>query len=239
MNTSGLDIVMVEDDPEVRRLVGAFLEREGFAVRSAGDGRELDAILAATEPDLIVLDLMLPGEDGLSICRRLRATSAVPILMLTAKSDEIDRIVGLEVGADDYLAKPFAPRELLARIRAILRRARPRTPEDRPNRCAVDAFLVDFDSRSVETVDGTPVVLTSAEFDLLACFAKRPRRVLSRETILDWVHGRDADPFDRSVDMLVSRLRKKLDQHGGSPNLITTVRNSGYMLTARAVSEVS
>jgi two-component system, OmpR family, response regulator len=128
---------------------------------------------------------------------------------------------------------------LLARIRAILRRARPRTPEDRPNRYAVDAFLVDFDSRSVETVDGRPVVLTSAEFDLLACFAKRPRRVLSRETILDWVHGRNADPFDRSVDMLVSRLRKKLDQHGGSPNLITTVRNSGYMLTARAEVEMS
>jgi two-component system, OmpR family, response regulator len=239
MKTAGFEIAMVEDDPEVRRLVGAFLEREGFGFRAAGDGGELDAILAVGEPDLIVLDLMLPGEDGLSICRRLRATSTVPILMLTAKSDEIDRIVGLEVGADDYLAKPFAPRELLARIRAILRRARPRTPEDRPNRYAVDAFLVDFDSRSVETVDGRPVVLTSAEFDLLACFAKRPRRVLSRETILDWVHGRNADPFDRSVDMLVSRLRKKLDQHGGSPNLITTVRNSGYMLTARAEVEMS
>lgn len=233
MNTAGLNIVMVEDDAEVRRLVGALLEREGFGFQAAANGAELDAILAKGVVDLVVLDLMLPGEDGLSICRRLRATSDIPILMLTAKSDEIDRILGLELGADDYLPKPFAPRELLARLRAILRRARSRSEKPRDNRFIVDAFVVDFDTRSVETTDGAVITLTSAEFDLLACFVRRPRRVLSRETILDCVHGRNADPFDRSVDMLVSRLRRKLDQNGASPNLITTVRNNGYMLTAK------
>ena len=153
MNTAGLNIVMVEDDAEVRRLVGALLEREGFGFQAAANGAELDAILAKGVVDLVVLDLMLPGEDGLSICRRLRATSDIPILMLTAKSDEIDRILGLELGADDYLPKPFAPRELLARLRAILRRARSRSEKPRDNRFIVDAFVVDFDTRSVETTD--------------------------------------------------------------------------------------
>ena len=236
MNTTGVNIVMVEDDAEVRRLVGALLEREGFGFRAAANGTELDGILAGGAVDLVVLDLMLPGEDGLSICRRLRAASDIPILMLTAKSDEIDRILGLELGADDYLPKPFAPRELLARLRAILRRSRSRAEHQREARFEVDAFVVDFDTRSVETTVGVVIALTSAEFDLLACFIKRPRRVLSRETILDYVHGRNADPFDRSVDMLVSRLRRKLDKYGASPNLITTVRNNGYMLTAKNLS---
>jgi two-component system, OmpR family, response regulator len=239
MNTTGVNIVMVEDDAEVRRLVGALLEREGFGFRAAANGTELDGILAGGAVDLVVLDLMLPGEDGLSICRRLRAASDIPILMLTAKSDEIDRILGLELGADDYLPKPFAPRELLARLRAILRRSRSRAEHQREGRFVVDAFVVDFDTRSVETTDGVVIALTSAEFDLLACFIKRPRRVLSRETILDYVHGRNADPFDRSVDMLVSRLRRKLDKYGASPNLITTVRNNGYMLTAKNLSGAS
>jgi len=174
---------------------------------------------------------MLPGEDGLSICRRMRARGATPILMLTAKNDDIDRIVGLELGADDYLGKPFNPRELLARIRAILRRSEAsaaRAGERR--RRSFAGFVVDLDARSVERADGMSVPLTSAEFDLLACFVERPRRVLTRDQLLDWTRGRSADPFDRTIDVTVSRLRRKLETADPSaPALVTTVRNGGYL----------
>jgi two-component system, OmpR family, response regulator len=231
-------ILMVEDDPEIGRLVGDFLRREGFALTVAPDARAMDAALARERPDLLILDLMLPGEDGLSICRRLRASDALPILMLTAKSDEIDRVVGLEMGADDYLPKPFGPRELLARVRALLRRAQatPSLPPSLPvsRRFAFDRFVLDLDARGFALAEreGEPIALTSAEFDLLACFAQHPRRVLTRDQLLDWTHGRNADPFDRSIDMLVSRLRKKLDAAGASGDLIATVRNGGYLLKA-------
>ncbi|WP_413987770.1 response regulator [Labrys okinawensis] len=227
-------VLIVEDDPEISRLVADFLRREGFAVEVAGDGRAMDMVLQRERPDLIVLDLMLPGEDGLSICRRLRAANTIPILMLTAKSDEIDRVVGLEMGADDYLAKPFGPRELLARIRAILRRVQISQPQVASRRYAFDRFILDIDARSFHEVEneGSPIALTSAEFDLLACFIQRPRRVLSREQILDWTRGRSADPFDRTVDMLVSRLRKKLEAASPGSNLFSTIRNGGYLFTA-------
>ncbi len=227
-------ILLVEDDREIRTLVAEFLGGEGYAVETAANGSQMDRVLARMTPDLIVLDLMLPGEDGLTICRRLRARGGIPILMLTAKSDEIDRIVGLELGADDYLGKPFNPRELLARIRAVLRRAGPDTGGETPRRRRrFGAFVIDLDARSVEAGAGAAVPLTSAEFDLLACFVERPRRVLSRDQLLDWTRGRMADPFDRTIDVTVSRLRRKLEAADPSgARVVTTVRNGGYLFAA-------
>ncbi|MDC7786808.1 response regulator [Rhodoplanes sp. TEM] len=225
-------IAIVEDDDEIRRLVAGLLVQEGFAVAPAAGGADLDALLARETPDLVILDLMLPGEDGLSICRRLRARSALPILMLTAKGDAIDRVVGLELGADDYLVKPFEPRELVARVRAVLRRTRGMPEAAASRRYAFEGFVVDLDARQLETSDGAPVPLTSAEFDLLACFVQRPRRVLSRDQLLDWTRGRDAEPFDRTIDMTISRLRRKIDQAAPGTTLITTVRNTGYLFVA-------
>jgi len=240
MSAHSATILMVEDDPEISRLVADFMRQEGFEVACVADGKAMDAMLQRVRPDLVILDLMLPGEDGLSICRRLRTGDSIPILMLTAKSDEIDRVVGLEMGADDYLAKPFGPRELLARVRAILRRASGSSLKPMVRRFAFDRFVVDLDARSVETVDaGTEALqLTSAEFDLLGCFVQRPRRVLTRDQILDWTRGRSAEPFDRTVDMLISRLRRKLDGASPGSSLITTVRNGGYLFTA-TVKQVS
>ncbi|MEZ5820860.1 MAG: response regulator transcription factor [Xanthobacteraceae bacterium] len=240
MTTQAQTILIVEDDPEISRLVADFMRREGFDVVCASDGAAMDESLRRLRPNIVILDLMLPGEDGLSICRRLRADDNIPILMLTAKSDEVDRVVGLEMGADDYLAKPFGPRELLARVRAILRRAGAAPAKTAVRRYAFDRFIVDMDTRSVELAesDVPALQLTSAEFDLLGCFVQRPRRVLSRDQILDWTRGRSAEPFDRTVDMLISRLRKKLDVASPGSNLITTVRNGGYLFTA-SVKQVS
>ncbi|MEO1495268.1 MAG: response regulator [Pseudomonadota bacterium] len=221
----------MDDDPGIRELLGDFLVKEGFELEAASDASEMDSKLARIHPDLIVLDLMLPGEDGVSICRRLSRDGAPPIIMLTAKNDEIDRILGLEMGADDYVAKPFAPRELLARIRAVLRRTKMSKTEDTNKRFAFDRFVIDVDARQLFAADDTRIALTSGEFDLLSCFIRRPRRVLSRDQILDALRGRGAEPFDRTVDMLVSRLRRKLTAHGADQDLISTVRNAGYLLT--------
>ncbi|TYC48303.1 response regulator transcription factor [Rhodobacterales bacterium] len=231
MNTEKKTILIIDDDPEIRRLVAGFLRNEGFELELAGDGREMDGILEWVRPDLIVLDLMLPGEDGLSICRRLRSDQTVPILLLSAKGEETDRVVGLEIGADDYVVKPFSPRELLARIRALLRRSGMHSQQPLTRRFSFDGFIADLDARLLQTEFGDPVPLTSAEFELLTCFILRPRRVLSREQILDWTHKRISDPFDRTVDILVSRLRKKLDPLKRGSNLISTVRNGGYLFT--------
>ena len=220
-------ILIVEDDPEIRRLVRDFLVHEGYDVETAEDGKVMDVVLQRVRPDLIILDLMLPGEDGLAICRRLRIGDPIPILMLTAKSEDIDRIVGLEMGADDYLPKPFNPRELVARIRAILRRTE--APPIESRRFLINATLsVDLDKRQVAHADGSELSLTSAEFDLLGCFLARPNRVLSREQLMDWTRGRQADPLDRTIDVQVSRLRKKIEREG---ELIKTVRSAGYVFT--------
>jgi two-component system OmpR family response regulator len=234
MNAHSATILMVEDDPEISRLVADFMRREGFEVTCVADGKAMDTMLQRVRPDLVILDLMLPGEDGLSICRRLRADDSLPILMLTAKSDEIDRVVGLEMGADDYLAKPFGPRELLARIRALLRRAQGAPARPAGRRFAFDRLVLDLDARAVERTgdDGGSLQLTTAEFDLLACFVQRPRRVLTRDQILDWTRGRSVEPFDRTIDMLISRLRKKLGAASPGSSLISTVRNGGYLFTA-------
>jgi two-component system, OmpR family, response regulator len=222
-------IVLVEDDEDIRRLVRDLLAREGFAVEVADTAVAFDQIIARKRPDLVILDLMLPGEDGLSICRRLRGRGGVPILMLTAKSDPVDRVVGLEMGADDYVTKPFDPRELLARVRALLRRARAHDGPEPSRRYAFEGLVMDLDARRLTTEAGKVVALTSAEFDLLACFVVRPRRVLSRDQLLDWTRGRDADPFDRTIDMTISRLRKKVEAAAPGLDLITTVRNNGYL----------
>jgi two-component system, OmpR family, response regulator len=220
-------IIVVEDDAEIRSLVADYLRRQGFRVEVADGGAALDRHLSVSgDPDLIVLDVMLPGEDGLSICRRLRAASRVPILMLTAKGDDIDRIVGLEMGADDYLPKPFNPRELVARIRAILRRNAPRPVEAK--RVRVGMLIVDLDRRAVSGADGCELELTSAEFDLLECFVTRPGRVLSRDQLMDWTRGRRAEALDRTIDVQLSRLRRKIET--GDTALIKTIRNAGYIL---------
>ena len=228
-------LLLVEDDREIRALLEEFLSREGFAVQAADSAAAMDRILSKGFPDLIILDLMLPGEDGLSACRRIRARSQVPILMLTAKSDDIDRILGLEMGADDYLGKPFNPRELLARIRAILRRSGAERPEEGAvpaRRKSFAGLTVDLDGRVIEMEGERIVHLTTAEFDLLVCFLERPRRILSRDQLLDWTRGRGADPFDRTIDVTVSRLRTKLGHClPDGAHIITTVRNAGYLLT--------
>lgn len=233
MDNSDATIIIVEDDADIRGLVSDLLSNEGFGVHQAADGAAFDEFMARSRPDLIILDLMLPNEDGLSICRRIRANSNVAILMLTAKGDEIDKVVGLEMGADDYLVKPFGPRELLARVRALLRRTETSAIPSAQvlRRFSFDRFVIDLDARQLTDVDGVHLPLTGAEFDLLSCFIHRPRRVLSRDQLLDWIHGRAIDPYDRTVDVLVSRLRRKMDAASPGSSLIRTVRNGGYLLT--------
>jgi len=235
MTTPPPALLIVDDDAEIRRLVVELFQAEGFEMAAAADGVEMDRALARQRPDLVLLDLMMPGEDGLALCRRLRsAADPIPIIMLTAKSDAIDRIVGLEVGADDYLPKPFAPRELLARARAVLRRSAGQAAAvpAANRRFKFDAFILDLDARQVTDVNGGEITLTGGEFDILACLVQRPRRVLSRDQILDWTRGRVADPFDRTVDMQISRLRRKLGAVSPDQKLISTIRNGGYLLTA-------
>jgi len=225
-------LLLVEDDPDIGALLAEFFGREGFEVRLLTDGKLVTQTISGWAPALMVLDVMLPGEDGLSICRRVRSHSMLPIIMLTAKSADVDRIAGLDIGADDYLGKPFNPRELLARVRALLRRTQPSGVVAVANqRRACGEVIVDLDGRNAMTRDGQEIRLTTAEFDLLACLIERPRRVLSREQLLDWTRGRQADPFDRTIDVTVSRLRTKLTPL--APELaaaITTVRNGGYLL---------
>ena len=227
-------ILIVDDDREIRDLTGRYLRKHGYRVDSAGDAKAMDRLLRDGKFDLIVLDLMLPGEDGLSICRRLRAATRIPILMLTAVAEDTDRIIGLEIGADDYLTKPFNPRELLARIRAVLRRAeRPGSPSDSAESALLFAgWRLDPARRELRNRDGVLVELTAGEFDLLVALVEHPRRVLSRDQLLDLTKGRDALPFDRSVDVQVSRLRRKIESDPKNPEFVKTVRSGGYIFTA-------
>jgi two-component system OmpR family response regulator len=219
-------IHVVEDDPEIRSLLAGYLGRNGFRVDAADGGAALDRLRQTYgDPDLIVLDVMLPGEDGLSICRRVRAASRVPIIMLTARGEDIDRIIGLEIGADDYMAKPFNPRELVARIKAVLRRNEPAPAAHR--RLSAGPLAIDLDARSIVHADMGTIDLTGAEFDLLECFALHPNRVLSRDQLMDWTRGRRSEAMDRTIDVQLSRLRKKIEYR--QDVLIKTVRGSGYM----------
>ena len=227
-------ILVVEDDRDIGRLVARYLRDNDCRVSHAADGGEMDDAIQSGRIDLIVLDVMLPGEDGLSLCRRLRTTSQIPVVMLTAKGDEVDRIVGLELGADDYLTKPFNPRELLARIRAVLRR----TSLAGASRSAEGARLLSFENWRVDCVARTltspqdsRVTLTSAEFDLLVALCERCGRVLSRDQLLDLTQGRDAGAFERSVDVLISRIRSKIERDPRHLDFIKTVRSGGYVFT--------
>ena len=228
-------ILVVDDDREIRDLLGRFLAKHGYRVEEAADGRAMQKALSDWRIDLIVLDLMLPGEDGLSLCRQLRASSNIPVIMLTAMGEDIDRIVGLEIGADDYVAKPFNPRELLARIKAVLRRARELpAASDSPGEATLRfaGWRLDTAARTVTAPDGTAVELTAGEFELLVALTEHARRVLSREQLLDLTRGSDAAPFDRSIDVQVSRLRRKIEVDPAKPDLIKTLRNGGYVFTA-------
>jgi two-component system OmpR family response regulator len=225
-------ILIVEDDQETRNLIARYLREHSFSVGLVSNGREMDRYLSQNRVDLIVLDLMLPGEDGLSLCRRLRVDHTTPIIFLTAKGDEVDRIIGLEMGADDYLAKPFSPRELLARINAVLRRqaAGWATPSgSMTKRLKFEGWTIDFRLRELRDPEGVQIPLTSAEFDLLQVFCERHGRILNRESLLNMT-GRPSGSFGRSVDVLVSRLRGKLDRNEGA-SMIRTVRTGGYIFT--------
>jgi two-component system OmpR family response regulator len=232
-------ILIVDDDREIRSLLADYLEANGLSAAAVADGPAMRKALDAARADLIVLDLTLPGEDGLSLCRTLRARSNVPVIMLTARGEPLDRILGLEMGADDYLPKPFEPRELLARIRSVLRRT---TASQQAEPATVQRFrfgewTLDLGARHLTGRSGLVVALSGAEFRLLRIFLEHPNHVLSREQLLDLTHGRDADAFDRSIDLQISRLRQKLGDDARSPRLIKTVRSEGYVFATPVAGE--
>jgi two-component system OmpR family response regulator len=227
-------ILVVDDDREIRTLLAEYLDGNGFRTFTASNGVDMRKVLDANRIDLVVLDLTLPGEDGLTLCRNLRAQSSLPVIMLTARGEPLDRILGLEMGADDYLAKPFEPRELFARIRSVLRRTNALPPNMATSEARAMLFgnwKLDLMARHLEAADGTVVALSGAEFRLLKVFLEHPNRVLNRDQLLEMTQGREADPFDRSVDIQISRLRQKLADDARTPLLIKTVRNEGYVLS--------
>jgi two-component system OmpR family response regulator len=232
-------ILIVEDDPEIALMAAASLTERGFDVLRAPDGRDIERFITREGVTLIILDVMLPGEDGISICRRLRNRYAIPILMLTALGSEADRIIGLESGADDYLCKPFAPRELQARVRALLRRMRmtsgtaPNDTAPRVSNYRFAGFCLDMPRMTLFAADGAQVPLTGAEFNLLAIFCRHPQQVLSREALLHHLHTQPAAVFDRSIDTLIGRLRRKIEPDVKDPELIRTVRSSGYLFSPK------
>ena len=227
-------VMVVDDDLEIRSLLRDYLQKNGYRVTAAGDGKGMWQAFEAAQPDIVVLDVMLPGDDGLTLCRDLRARSQIPIIMLTARGEETDRIVGLEMGADDYLPKPFSPRELLARIKSVLRRTRS-LPEnlqpDTARSMRFSGWALDVATRNLCSPQGVVVALSGTEFKLLRIFLAHPNRVLSRDQLIDLMLSRDASPFDRSIDVQVSRLRHRLDD-AADPAIIKTVRGEGYVLAA-------
>ncbi|WP_024511097.1 response regulator [Bradyrhizobium sp. ARR65] len=236
------NILVVEDDRETRALIAKYLRTNACNVTTAADGREMARAMTDHRVDLLILDVMLPGEDGLSLCRKVRAESTVPIIMLTARGEDVDRIVGLEMGADDYMPKPFNPRELLARIKAVLRRqaaARNAYAVEGATALSFQGWHIDFRLRELRNPAGARVAMTSAEFDLLRTFCERPGRVLSRDSLLDLTQGRSAGSFERSIDVLVSRIRRKIEPDPQEATLIKTVRSGGYIFTPRVEAVAS
>jgi two-component system OmpR family response regulator len=228
------NILIVDDDHEIRSLLADYLGASGYHAFTAQDGIAMEKMLDCERIDLIVLDLNMPGENGLTLCRKLRAKTNLPVIMLTARSEPIDRILGLEMGADDYLAKPFEPRELLARIRSVLRRSHA-TAENfqevsTQQMLRFAGWTLDLTARHLVDPGGLIIMLSGAEFRLLKVFLEHPNRVLNRDQLLNFTHGREADPFDRSIDIQISRLRQKLNEDARSPQIIKTVRNGGYVL---------
>ncbi len=227
-------LLVVDDDAEIRNLLSTLLTGRGYRVTTAREEQEMRHVLVSSRIDLVILDLMLPGKDGLTICRELRASRPIPIIMLTARGDPTDRVVGLEIGADDYLPKPFDVRELEARVKAVLRRSSAEittSDGDLGSTFVFAGWKLDAGQRQLLSPDGVVVELTSGEFDLLLVFVERPERVLSRDQLMDLARGRDATAFDRSIDVQVSRLRRKIEYDAKVPELIKTVRNEGYLFT--------
>ena len=230
-------ILIVDDNREIRDLVSRFLVKEGYRTSTACDGKFMRKVLKDGNIDLIILDVMLPGEDGLALCRELRVESNIPIIMLTAKGEEIDRIVGLEMGADDYVAKPFSSRELLARIKAVLRRTQAITKEnDLSTYYHFSGWTLNTTKRELLSGDDVVVPLSTGEYNLLTVLLERPKRVLNRNQLLDMTRGRSYDAFDRSIDTQVSRLRRKIENDPKNPELIKTVWGGGYIFTPDVTS---
>ena len=229
-------ILVVDDQREFRDLVSRALVKEGFRASVAADGKAMRKALADSRIDLILLDLMLPGEDGLALCRAVRGESTIPIIMLTAKGEEVDRVIGLEMGADDYLPKPFGSRELIARIKAVLRRVGAPAAASEPSSGIqirrFDRWVLNLESRELLRDDGVVVPLSTGEYDLLVVLVERPQRVLNRDQLLDLARGRAANALDRSIDTQVSRLRKKIEQDPADPKIIKTVWGGGYVFAA-------
>ena len=228
-------ILIVDDDRQIRAMLARFLAEHGMRVTQAGDGEQMFKVMEAGRFDVIVLDVMMPGEDGFTLCRKLRSANTIPLILLTARNGETDRIVGLELGADDYVTKPFNPRELVARIRAILRRTGADPTAVQRTASAIYQFAgwtLDTSRRSLLSPQGVLTDLTTGEFDLLVTFVEHPQRVLNRDQLLDLARGRVSLAFDRSIDVQVSRLRRKIEGDPNAPALIKTVRNGGYFFTA-------
>jgi two-component system, OmpR family, response regulator len=227
-------ILIVDDDPKIRRGLAKFLVEQGVRVTVAADGREMDEKLAAANVDVVVLDLMMPGESGLSLLRRLRADTPIPVILLTAVAGETDRVIGLELGAEDYVCKPFSPRELLARIRVVLRRTQQEhgTKHDRTATVLTFAgWRLDLRGRTLNAPSGAHVELTTGEFELLQAFAEHPNRILTRDQLLDLARGRASLSIDRAIDVQIMRLRRKIEADPQHPSVIKTVRNGGYIFT--------
>jgi len=240
MNPTPEHLLVVDDDVDIRELLTRYLQENGYRVTAVADGRGMRAAIAAGDPDLIVLDVMLPGEDGVSLCRAVRARSQVPIIMLTARGEETDRIVGLEVGADDYVPKPFSPRELLARVKSVLRRSKSFPPNLRREEARWFRFAgwrLDAVTRNLTAPDGVVVPLSATEFKLLRTLLDHPGRVLTRDQLIELMLSRDAGPFDRALDVQISRLRQRLRDDARDPTIIKTVRGQGYVLAAVVESE--
>lgn len=228
----GLKVLLVDDEPSIREPLAAFLRRECFEVAEAEDAAAARELLSEKRFDIALLDIMMPGEDGLSLARFVIGNHDLPVIMLTARTEETDRIIGLELGADDYVAKPFSPRELVARIRAVLRRGTKQEATD-PEAYVFDELTMDLNTQQLMGRDGAEITLTGGEFRLLQVLAERAGRVVSRDDLLELTQNRRADVFDRSVDNQVSRLRKKIERDAANPNLVKTVRGGGYSLAAK------
>lgn len=240
MSEQNKKILVVDDDVRLRELLQRYLTDQGFSVKVASDSKEMDSVLSNDNVDLLVLDLMLPGEDGLSICRRIRGSGkTLPIVMLTARGDEVDRIIGLEMGADDYLPKPFNPRELMARINAVMRRHErivPSAPANNTESITIGDFVFNASTRSLSQ-NGTPIAITSGEFALLKVFVDHPRQPLSRDRLMQLARGRELDVFDRSIDVQVSRLRKLIEPDPAHPRYLQTMWGFGYVFIPDGESE--
>lgn len=233
-------ILIVDDEPDIRHLLVDYLSRNGFEALAAADGRAMWQQLQQHAVDLLVLDLMLPGTDGLTLCRDLRAKSNLPVIMLTARGEETDRILGIEMGADDYLVKPFNPRELLARIKSILRRTRALPPNLQPESSRYLRFAgwcLDTAERVLLTADGVVTPLSGGEFRLLRVLLEHPNRVVTRDQLMERIHGREAEAYDRAIDVQISRLRQRLGDDSREPQLIKTVRGEGYVLASAVTSQ--